>query len=73
VRRGTRGRAWLPRHSAELAALAAQGLTDAEIARRLGFTRQTVQQRRAALGLDNCYEVRPCGEDATENGRPEDG
>jgi hypothetical protein len=68
-----RCRAWLQAHTAELAALAARGWTDAEIARRLGFTRQTIQRRRAALGLACCYEAPPAGGGETAIREVEDG
>jgi transcriptional regulator len=53
-----RGKPWLPSHTAEMAVLKGRGWTDEQIAKRLGFTRKAVQERRALLGVDNCYSFR---------------
>ena len=45
-----RGKIWTPEHAATLKRMAAAGYTDAEIARHLGFCRETVTRRRLCLG-----------------------
>ena len=42
------GRTWTPEDSARLRRMAGAGYSDGEIARHLGFCRETVTRRRAA-------------------------
>ena len=45
-----RGRTWTPEDSARLRRMAGAGYSDGEIARHLGFTRETITRRRLAMG-----------------------
>lgn len=49
---------WKPSHTAEMAVLRGRGWTNSRIARKLGFSRKTVQERSDAIGLDNCWRAR---------------
>ena len=44
------GRTWTPDDSARLRRMAGAGYSDGEIARHLGFCRETVTRRRLCLG-----------------------
>ena len=44
------GRTWTPDDSARLRRMAQAGYSDGEIARHLGFCRETVTRRRLCLG-----------------------
>lgn len=44
------GHTWTPDHTATLKRMAGAGYSDGEIARHLGFCRETVTRRRLCLG-----------------------
>jgi hypothetical protein len=47
-----RGHTWTPDHTATLKRMAGAGYSDGEIARHLGFCRETVTRRRAASRIE---------------------
>lgn len=46
------GKPWTAAHTATLKRMAGAGYTDGEIAQHLGFCRETVTRRRAALHIE---------------------
>ncbi len=53
-----RGKEWLPSHTALMAYYAGKGWPNWRIARKLGFSRKAVQERRSAAGFSNCWQAR---------------